>query len=278
MPPFQVVIKALIYTANEDKLKDIGVQTSIVNIGTGKNSGSFIGHTLGSGSLFDLSTIIGTVQFDVQASALQQNGVISVKSRPFAAVLDGDTTLLTVGRQVPVVVTATNNFGGNAGTVTILQAANQLSVTPHVIDDDHGNPIGVNLELRLESNDTDAPTGQGIPTVQARSIQSNFNLNQEQTAILGGFTVDSDNKTLSKTPGLGDLPVLGELFKRRVRTSQINRLYFAISVEVIPYGGPIEPVQVPGSSPDPPTITPTMLKRAEAAEPPKAVPSPTPKH
>ena len=277
IPPFQVVIKGLVYTANEDKLKDIGSQVTIMNNGTGRTSGGLFGDTLGVlGTLFDFSTLVGTVNFDFQVSALQRDGVISIKSRPFATVLDGDTTDLTVGRQVPVIIQAANNIGGSPGTLQILQAANLLSVTPHVIDDDQGNPTGVNLELRLESNDVDTSvSSQGVPAVSVRSIQSNFILTQEQTAILGGFTVDSDSKTISKTPGLGDIPILGELFKRRVRASQINRLYFAISVTVIPYGGAIEPVKVPKATTDPPTITPTMLKRAEEGEP-KGVPTPGP--
>ncbi|MBP6002007.1 MAG: hypothetical protein KA746_01100 [Pyrinomonadaceae bacterium] len=278
VPPFQVIIKGLIYTANEDKLRDIGVQTTIADTGSGRTTGGVFGHTLGSlGTLFDFSTLVGTIDFNVQANALQRDGVISIKARPFATVLDGDTTDLTVGRQVPVVIQGTNLVGGAPGTLEILQAANLLSVTPHVIDDENGKPVAVNLELQLESNEVDATVdSQGVPAVSVRSIQSNFIINLEQTAILGGFTVDSDNRTVSKTPGLGDIPILGELFKRRVRSSQINRLYFAISVVVIPYGGTIEPVSVPGAGTDPPTITPAMLKRAEMGEP-KAVPTPTPK-
>jgi len=304
VPPFQVVIKALVYTANENKLKDIGAQASAI-FGTGNlnklggitsqlpsttsNTGQLnpggvreLGPGFpqpgGSGdSVFGLSAIVGTAQFSLQVQALEQNGVLSLKSRPFATVLDGDTTDLTVGRQIPVIIQAANNIGGSPGTLQILQAANLLSVTPHVIDDENGNPTAVNLELQLESNDVDTSVvSQGVPSVSVKSIQSNFILNQEQTAILGGFTVDSDNKTVTKTPGLGDIPILGELFKRRVRTSQINRLYFAISVTVIPYGGPIEPVKVPGANPDPPSLTPTMLDRSNKAEPKTVVPTPTP--
>ena len=275
IPPFQVVIRGLVYTANEDKLRDIGVQTTITaRTGDNRTSGGIFGQSVGGlGTLFDFSTVIGTVDFNVQANALQQNGVISIKSRPFSTVLDGITTDLTVGRQVPVIIQAANNLGGAPGTLQILQAANLLSVTPHVIDDDQGNPTAVNLELQLESNDVDTSVlSQGVPAVSVRSIQSNFILNQEQTAILGGFTVDSDNKTITKTPGLGDIPILGELFKRRVRSNQINRLYFAISVSVIPYGGVIEPVTVPGATTAPPSITPTMEKRGrepKAVAPPK---------
>jgi type II secretory pathway component GspD/PulD (secretin) len=269
VPPFQVVIKGLVYTANEDKLKDIGLQTTITGTGTKGTSGGIFGHTLGSlGTLFDFSTIIGTFDFNIQASVLQRDGVISIKSRPFATVLDGDTTDLTVGRQVPVLIQAINPIGGAPGTLQILQAANLLSVTPHVIDDDQGNPTAVNLELQLESNDVDTSVAsQGVPAISVRSIQSNFILNMEQTAILGGFTVDSDSKTIQKTPGLGDIPILGELFKRRVRAAQINRLYFAVSVTVIPYGGIIEPVRVPGATTDPPSLTPELKKRSDAAEP-----------
>jgi type II secretory pathway component GspD/PulD (secretin) len=276
VPPFQVIIKGLIYTANEDKLKDIGVQTTITDTGSGRTTGGIFGHTLGSlGTLFDFSTLVGTIDFNVQASALQRDGVISIKSRPFATVLDGDSTELTVGRQVPVLIQAINPIGGAPGTLQILQAANLLSVTPHVIDDEKGNPTAVNLELQLESNDVDqSVNSQGVPAISVRSIQSNFILNQEQTAILGGFTVDSDSRTVTKTPGLGDIPILGELFKRRVRATAINRLYFAISVSVIRYGGVIEPVIVPGANTDPPSLTPELLKRAERAEPKQVVSPP----
>jgi type II secretory pathway component GspD/PulD (secretin) len=296
VPPFQIVIKGLVYTANESLLRDIGIEASAI-VGTTnlKTLGGLTSQpgvaptavtpttpgqpspggvrTLGPGflqplgtgdSVFGLSTIIGTAQFSVQATALEQKGVIAIKSRPFATVLDGITTDLTVGRQVPVIIQAANNLGGAPGTLQILQAANLLSVTPHVIDDENGNPTAVNLELQLESNDVDTSVvSQGVPAVSVRSIQSNFILNQEQTAILGGFTVDSDNKTVTKTPGIGDIPILGELFKRRVRTSQINRLYFAISVTVIPYGGVIEPVTVPGATTAPPSITDKMLDRSK---------------
>jgi type IV pilus assembly protein PilQ len=269
VPPFQVVIRSLIYTANEDKLKDIGAQTTITDTGGGNPAGGLFGHTAGGlGTLLDFSTMIGSVEFNLKVNALQRDGVISIKSRPFATVLDGDTTALTVGRQVPVLIQAVNPIGGAPGTLEILQAANLLSVTPHVIDDENGNPTAVNLELQLESNDVDTSVeSQGVPAISVRSIQSNFIINQEQTAILGGFTVDSDSRTVQRTPGLADIPILGELFKRRIRATQINRLYFAISVSVIPYGGVIEPVVVPGADPAPPTLTPELLRRSQRGEP-----------
>src|SRR5690606_20137375 len=186
-------IKGLVYTTNETRLSDIGVEPSIfARTADRRSSSGIFGHTLGgAGTLFDFSTIIGTVDFAVQATALQENGVISIKSRPFATVLEGDTVDLTVGRQVPVLIQAQNSLGGVPGTLQILQAANNVNVTPLIIDDEDGNPIAVNLTLRLDSNEVDTSvTSQGVPSVSVRSIQSRLILNQEQTAILGGFTVD----------------------------------------------------------------------------------------
>jgi type II secretory pathway component GspD/PulD (secretin) len=266
-PPFQVIIKGLVYTANENRLRDIGVQTSIT-ARTADNStrGGIFGQGIGGiGTLFDFSTIIGTSTFSVQASALEQNGVISIKSRPFAIVLDGDAAALEVGRQIPV-LTQGSVVGGDAGDLEFIGASNLLSVTPHVIDDDNGNPVAVNLELQLESNEVDLSViSQGVPSITRRSIQSKLILTQDKTVILGGFTVDSNNNTVSKTPVLGDIPILGYLFKRRIRADQINRLYFAISVSVVPYGSVLEPVVVPGATTDIPSITPEMLKRAKEA-------------
>lgn len=266
-PPFQVVIKALVYTANQDKLYDVGVRTTIIG-GTAdrRTRGGVFGHTIGGGgTLFDFSTIIGTFDFNVQATALQENGVISVKSRPFATVLDGLCTTLNVGRSIPIVIDST--LGGQ-GDVVFVDASNNLAVTPYVIDDDNGDPMAVTLELRLGANDVDTSvTARDVPAISQRSIQTQLLLGEDKTAILGGFTVDADTRTVSKTPGLGDIPLIGELFKRRVKSSQINRLYFAISASVIPFGEVIRPVDVPGATTEPPSITPPMKERSDKAEP-----------
>ena len=140
-PPFQVIIRGLVYTANVDRLRDIGVQTTIVaGTADGRSTGTVIGGPIsGAGTIFDFSTLIGTVDFNIQASALQENGIISIKARPFAVVLDGSPTELEVGRQIPV-LTQGSVVGGDAGNLEFIGASNLLSVTPHVMDDDNGNP------------------------------------------------------------------------------------------------------------------------------------------
>ena len=262
-PPFQVVIKGLVYSANQDRIRDIGVNITGSSVG-GRNAGGIFGDTLGVGTLFDFSTIIGTFDFNVQATAFQQNGVISVKSRPFATVLDGLCTTLSVGTKLPIVIDG--GLGGFGG-ITILNADNLLAVTPYVVDDENGNPVAVTLDLNLQANVIDSSiTARGVPAVNSKNIQTQLLLGPDKTAILGGFSIDQDSKSVSKVPGLGDIPLIGELFKRRIQDQRLSRLYFAISAEVIPYPKAIEPVKVPGATTDPQTITEEMKKRAEAGE------------
>ena len=288
-PPFQVVVKGLVYTANQQRIFDLGVQTNIVGGIPGSLSsppttdssgtptvpgspthGTVFGHTAGNvGTLFDFSALVGSFNFQVQANAFEQNGVISIKSRPFSTVLDGLCTTLDVGPSLPIVIDST--LGGQ-GSITFVNAANNLSVTPYVVDDDSGNPIAVTLDVRVTANDVDqSNVTQGIPAITQRSIQTQLLLGFDKTAILGGFTVDSDQKSVSRTPGLSYIPLLGELFKRRTQNTQINRLYFALSAEVIPYGQAIEPVVVPGASTQPPSLTPKQLDRSNKAEPKQVV-------
>ncbi|HUF04012.1 MAG TPA: type II and III secretion system protein [Aridibacter sp.] len=262
--PFQIVVRGLVYTANENKLKDIGVQTEIFTDPDKRASGGIFGVPVsGLGTLFDFSTMIGTTNFNVQASALAQNGVISIKSRPFAAVLDGETVDLDVGRQIPVLIQAQNTIGGVPGTLEILEAGNILSLTPQVLDDENGEPKAVSLTLQLESNDVDlSVVSQGVPSVNRRSIQTKLLLNEELTIILGGFTVDTISRDVSKTPGLGDIPLIGLLFKRRINRKELNRLYFAISVQVVKYGEIIPPASIPGADTVIPGPTKQVLKTA----------------
>ena len=119
-------------------------------------------------------------------------------------------------------------------------------------------------------------TARDIPAISARSIQTQLLLDENKTAILGGFTVDSDSRTDRKVPLLGDIPVLGELFRRRIRDARINRLYFAISVDVITYPDPIKTVDVPGATTQPPSITPEQKRQGDKMEPKQVIAVPTP--
>jgi type II secretory pathway component GspD/PulD (secretin) len=127
--------------------------------------------------------------------------------------------------------------------------------------------MAVNLQLQLQSNEVDTTIiSQDLPAINERKINTRIILSQDKTVILGGFTIDSTSDSVSKTPGLGDIPILGYLFKRKVRSDQVNRLYFALSVSVVPYGQVIEPVNVPGATTQIPGVKPPVVRIEEKLE------------
>lgn len=309
-PGYQVKISALVYTANDNRLKDIGSQLSIAafslnnnNIGgistlpnntaTGSGSGSGTGTGTGTGGSSGVAgsnpggipgllsgmrqpsnglgasnplvTIGGGMvfpsgQFALQITAAQQSGAVNIQSRPFGLVADGETLDLNAGIQIPVVTTTI--AGGapfQSGQVQFIEASRLTQINPQVAEDDNGKPAYVTLNLRLENNSVDTSLGtfNGIPGVNRQSLQTVLRLRNGETAVIGGLAADQVSDAKSQVPGLGDLPIIGHLFKRKQTQQNRDRLYFAITVEVVPQDAAIPGFPAPAdaitSQPQPPT-------------------------
>ncbi len=296
-PGYQVKISALVYTANENRLRDIGSQLSIVvgntqgtNLGggttlpstatttsgtggTGSGTGSASGQPasginpggipgLASGmraptnglgaanplATFGVTSLFGTAQFAYQLTLAQQKGVVNIQSRPFGIVSDGDTFDLVAGTQIPVVTTTI--AGGapfQSGQVQFIEASRIARITPQVAEDEQGNPNYVTLNIQLENNSVDTSLGtfNGVPGVNRQSLQTVLRLRNGETVVIGGLAADQVAKSQSKVPGLSGIPLFGNLFKKKTDQENRDRLYFAITVEVIPQDSPMPNFQAP---------------------------------
>lgn len=297
-PGYQVKISALVYTANENRLRDIGSQLSIgafngpnTNIGgistlpnvsgstgssgssgsgaqsgqgvAGRNPGGIPGLLTGMrqpgnglGASNPLVTIGGGMvfpnwQFAYQITAAQQQGAVNIQSRPFGIVSDGETLDLNAGIQIPVVTTTI--AGGapfQSGQVQFIEASRITQITPQVAENDQGQPSFVTLNLRLENNSVDTSLGtfNGVPGVNRQSLQTVLRLRNGETAVIGGLAADQVSNSKSKVPGLGDIPGIGNLFKHKQKQENRDRLYFAITVEVIPIDAAMPQFQAPADA------------------------------
>lgn len=276
-PGYQVKISALVYTANENRLRDIGSQLAIVvgnssgtnlgggttlpnsNTGTGTGSDNQQPSGLNPGGIpglatgmrvptnalgaanplatFGVTSVFGTAQFAYQLTLAQQKGAVNIQSRPFGIVADGDTFDLVAGTQIPVVTTTI--AGGapfQSGQVQFIEASRIARITPQVAEDETGKPNYVTLNIQLENNSVDTSLGtfNGVPGVNRQSLQTVLRLGDRETVVIGGLAADQVANSESKVPGLSAIPLLGNLFKRRANQENRDRLYFAITVEVIP--------------------------------------------
>lgn len=294
-PGYQVLIRALVYNVNEDKLTDVGSQiaavvgnagqtnlggfTSLPNVNQnsgstpatpptdGRNPGGIptpgrnfsVPSGLQAGAptgVFGVTTIIGTAQFAYQLTLAQSRGLINIQSRPFGVVSDGDTFDLVSGTQIPVVTAAL--AGGSAfgvGQVQFIEASRIARITPQVAELEDGQAGFVTLLIQLENNDIANVLYNGYPGVNRQSLQTVLRLRNNETAIIGGLSTDAVQRNQTKVPGLGDIPGLGWLFKRRFEQQSRTRLYFAIAIEVIDQAQNIKAFPAPAdaiTSPPPP--------------------------
>lgn len=267
-PTYRVDVYGLVYTVNENKLRDVGSQLSaVVNTGnrisglttlpsqqqngggttgntTTNQNGNFINSPFSQpgglqagapNTILAARASLGLVDFNYQLSLLEQLGIARRVEKPFLSVKDGSTGTFENGTQIPVVIQALNNLGGgNSGTIEFINAGTTLNVSPQVIETSDGVPSLVNLTLRLESNtpDLSITTSGNVPSVNSRRLQSEITLAPGTAFISGGSNDQGDSNTVSRTPVLGELPLIGNLFKRKTKQRTDNKLYFAVWVQI----------------------------------------------
>lgn len=195
----------------------------VSNLGLGRVSGD-----LGFGGLV-LSAGSNTV--NVLLRALAEKHKIEVLSRPQVTAVNNREALIQIGQQVPVVDGVTITPNGNANPVVRQDKAGViLRVTPQIADDG-----AVQIDVQAEKSAyqlvpgsgvpifTDATTGNVIeaPVKDITTAETTVTAYSGQTIVLGGMITRDESEVERKVPVLGDIPLLGRLF--RVDFKQANR-------------------------------------------------------
>ncbi len=184
-------------------------------VGTG--SGGAIGIQLGS--------IGGIGNLTLRLSAAEENGDVKIISSPRISTLDNRKASISQGVQIPISVVSA------AGVNTQFFAADlRLDVEPHVTRDGH-----INLKLDITKNEPDFGNlaANGNPTIQKKEAHTELLIRDGDTTVIGGIYTRSTGKSFKKIPFLGDIPVLGWLFKSRNRSDDRSELLIFITPKVV---------------------------------------------
>jgi general secretion pathway protein D len=240
-PVAQVLIKVLVAEVTHDNGSDFGAEFSILNLRF-NDSGTLTGGQQG-GTNFNLPEF-GSIQrglvvqilesnFTATLRALETAGKLDVLSRPYILASDNQLASITVGQEVPFITRSQlTDSGQTINTIEYSDIGILLDVIPHI------NPDGlVILDVAPEIS---ALTGQTVPiseTVDApviakRSAQSRVGVQNGQTIVIGGLMEDRKTESIAKTPIVGDIPFLGELFKRRVNNKTKTELLIFLTPHV----------------------------------------------
>jgi len=205
----------LIAEVTRGKSLDLGVEFSAMNLrssGRGTELSTDFGIADETGGL-----IISVLEADVTAAlrALEEVGKLDVLSRPYILTSDNQAASITVGQRVPFIgQTRTTETGQTINTITYEDIGIIMNVTPHI------NPDGlvimdINPEISTITDST-VPISETVnaPIYNTRSAQSRVAILDGQTIVIGGLVQDQKTESVSKVPLLGDIPVLGHLFRR----------------------------------------------------------------
>lgn len=201
----------LTISQTDDDLFNAGV--AVTQSITGATSG--IGILLGS-----------TNQLKLALTALEADSISRTVSNPKVFTLDTVTASISQGREISYQSASGDGSGGT--TTQFKEAALKLDVTPTVIGD--GNVI---LEISLQKDNLGAPEGDGTRPINTMDLKTKLLVPDGAIVVIGGIYEDAASENDSKTPGLGDIPGIGRLFRSDVDANSKNELLIFISPNVI---------------------------------------------
>jgi type IV pilus assembly protein PilQ len=167
-----------------------------------------------------------TVRIDAILSMAESRGLLKVLSRPRVVTQNNIQALVKQGVQVPIVTQA--QLGGPP-TVTYVSAFLRLTVTPQITSE---NTIFLNVDVE-NTTPNFGQTVQGNPELITQQATTQVLVTDGGTVVIGGVIETQNSINVSQVPVLGDLPILGNLFKHTVVNTSNQELIFFITPRII---------------------------------------------
>ncbi|MGH9525160.1 MAG: type IV pilus secretin PilQ [Terriglobales bacterium] len=164
-------------------------------------------------------------RLDAMLSAAEQKGLGHVLSQPRIITQNNLQASVAQGVRLPVQTTINNTISVQFFNVTL-----NLTVTPQITADRH---IFLNVSVTNDAIDNGIPPVNGIPAIDTESATTNVLVANGATVVIGGVMINNNQNSVFQVPLLGDIPVIGDLFKHTVVNNQTQELLFFITPTII---------------------------------------------
>ena len=242
VPVRQVLIEARIVEASDTFNKALGVRLGGGGTGTigdrrvslgssyaagssGTTSGDFVNFPAAGGASVAVSIFNAAANrfLNLELSALEADGKGKVVSSPRVITADQIKALIEQGTEFPYQVASSSG----ATSIAFRKASLKLEVTPQITPE--GNII-LDLDVNKDTRGINTAAGYAIDT---KHIKTQVLVENGGTVVVGGIFTEDQVDTVDKVPVLGDLPGLGNLFKRTARSSEKREMLVFITPKVI---------------------------------------------
>ncbi len=235
-PPPQVLIQVLLAEVSLDDNLEIGADFNAswtddeTSVGTGTNFG--VESNLNALSGMTLSVTASDLSFFFRA--LQSRGRMEVLSRPQIVATDNQEAEITIGQSVPFISQSSISDSGRVNnTIQYQDVGILLTVTPRINEDGF-----VRMEVAPEISSLSQSTVQVSENVNAiivnrRSARTTVTVQDGHTIVIGGLITTTDENREDKVPLVGDIPLVGHLFKSTTKISQRRELLIVLTPHVL---------------------------------------------
>lgn len=237
----QVFVQVLIAEVSLDKSNEIGLQTGLIGGGSPNGSLTIAGLYDPLGTLGAIGSVItagGKLTPGVTASplnvtavlkALDKKGLLNILSTPNILTSDNKEAEINVGENVPFQGSATQSTIGTTTSVERKDIGINLKIKPQISEGDY-----IRLDINQEISAVKDSKGQAIDLITTkRSAKTSVVVKDKETVAIGGLIQDSEEETISKVPLLGDIPLLGWLFKTKSKTRKKTNLMILLTPHIV---------------------------------------------
>ncbi len=168
-----------------------------------------------------------SIPIQATLNALIADGQAKVLATPRLATLNNREASLLIGQNYPI-EQQTISGGATSVSVTFIDVGVKLRITPTI-----GADGSITAELHPEFSAISGTDSFGNPIVANRKIDATLRVRRDETIVLGGLLEDVEQNTVTKIPLLGDLPLLGEVFRNHSRSHTKDDVVFLITPHVL---------------------------------------------
>lgn len=237
----QVFVQVLIAEVSLDKTNEFGLQTGVLGGGSPNSNMTIAGLYDPLGTLTTLGTLLtsgGALTPDITArpvnitavlKALDKNGLLNILSTPNILTSDNKEAEINVGENVPFQGSATQSTIGTTTSVERKDIGINLKIKPQISEGDY-----IRMDINQEISAVKDSKGQAIDLVTTkRSAKTSVVVKDKETVAIGGLIQDTEEETISKVPFLGDIPLLGWLFKSKTKVRKKTNLMILLTPHIV---------------------------------------------
>jgi type II secretory pathway component GspD/PulD (secretin) len=238
LPSPQVALEVRVVEVAANALQNLGISLSPI-----------VGSTLTEQDPNNRPFIFGRTPLNITVilNLLVERGQGKILANPTLATIDGRKALIRTGDDIPLV---TRQIFGNTviENVITFRAGVTLEILPKISSDGH-----ITVLLRPIVSTITGTTPQGAPQISTREVQTTLMVRDGETIVIGGLLEERDLVSMSRIPGLSELPFLGRLFRSERRERRRTELVITVTPRRLP-----PTPQIPPGPPAPPTAPPAQ--------------------